>query len=81
MITKELFTIDGFNNFYEGYSNKNETWNGWDTPCFEKNIVEKLIKLDNNNEHLRFVYDENNDVYIEYDIDNDLTREYEGYDI
>lgn len=70
MMEKKLFTLDG-EKAYLGFSNE-ETWNGFECPCFELEECKKIMDAFNKeNEELevevKLIYDEEKDCFIEQD--------------
>ncbi len=41
--TRGIFTIDGLEGPYEGYST-GERWNGWACPVFERSVAERIAE-------------------------------------
>ena len=70
---KAYFNI-GNSEYYEGYHLKDERWNGWARPYFEKCIAELFI---NNfaTRDFQIVYDKYTDCYIWKTLENDIVTE------
>ena len=62
MYKQTYFTIGGEND-YKGYYIENNTWNGFETPLFEKEEIEKFIKQETS-EQLKIEYNNLDDIYI-----------------
>ena len=67
---KAYFNI-GSSEYYEGYHFKDERWNGWARPYFEKCIAELFV---NNfaTRDFQIVYDKYTDCYICKTLENDI---------
>ena len=67
---KAYFNI-GSNEYYEGYYIKDNRWNGWARPYFEKNIADLFV---NNFSTVNFeiVYDKYTDCYICKTLENGI---------
>lgn len=67
---KAYFNI-GNSEYYEGYHIKDERWNGWARPYFEKCIAELFV---NNfaTRDFQIVYDKYTDCYICKTLENDI---------
>lgn len=59
---KAYFNI-GNSQYYEGYHIKDERWNGWARPCFEKCIAELFVN-NFSTKDFQIVYDKYTDCYI-----------------
>lgn len=68
---KAYFNSDS-NRFYEGYHINNIRWNGFATPCFEKQVAD-IIANDCSTYDFKIGYDEEKDSYV--------VTEYEGINI
>ena len=55
---KALFTIDGFDHNYAGYTN-GQTWNGWQMPYLPKSEVLRLLENECFGDYVRFEWDGN----------------------
>ena len=75
---KAYFNI-GNSEYYEGYHIKDERWNGWARPYFEKCIAELFV---NNfaTRDFQIVYDKYTDCYICKTLENDIVTFYGKYD-
>lgn len=80
---KTLFTIDGFERFFEGYT-KGDHWNGWACPWFTKEAAEDIMRT-NNESHCYIAYqmryDESQDAFIREEPEYDESYVVNGYDI
>ena len=66
---KAYFNI-GSRQYYEGYHIKDERWNGWARPYFEKCIAELFIN-NFSTKDFQIVYDKYTDCYICKTLEND----------
>ncbi len=74
IIKKAYFNIDGQREYYEGYHNPKELWNGWAMPYFEKKIA-NVIKENMTKYGAKMEYDEENDYYTNIFPDEDEETE------
>lgn len=77
------FGIDSCPTLVQGYT-RGERWNGWQCPCFTKEVVDKYIETEDMRTAYKVVYNESKDTYILYDNyveDDDEPLAYEGHDI
>lgn len=81
---KSLFTIDGINAIFEGYTN-GQHWNGWACPYFTKEVGMQIVQIFNNQTHMLedeyMRYDENIDAFIRKDACYDEPEMFHGIDI
>lgn len=66
---KAYFNI-GNSEYYEGYHIKNERWNGWARPYFERSIAELFVN-NFSTKDFQIVYDKYTDCYICKTLEND----------
>lgn len=80
MLHKTLFTIDGFEAIFEGYTD-GSYWNGWACPWFTKEVGLKIAKLNNevNNIDYFMAYNERTDSFIK--LNDDEPEIFQGQDI
>lgn len=70
MLRKTLFTIDGTEAIFEGYTDGSH-WNGWACPWFTKEVAEEIMRI--NNAYYTF-----GEWQMRYDAEQDaFVREYE----
>lgn len=69
---KSLFTIDGFEAIFEGYT-QGQHWNGWACPYFTKKVADEIMRV-NNESYCGVAYQ------IRYDEKQDAFIQEEGYD-
>lgn len=91
MYKKRYFNIDDmFSNNCEGYQEFREngyalSWNGFATPCFEKEVAIMILDTCAMIEDFEYIYDEKMDVFIIKEWGNNHTYydefEYDGYNI
>lgn len=73
--TKAFFNIGNLE-YYEGYYDKRQRWNGWARPYFEKSIAE-LIAHNFSSSDYQIVYDKYTDCFICKIYENDSVTETE----
>lgn len=61
--TKSYFSIDIYNEYYEGYHNPEYRWNGWAAPYFTKEIADKIMQNMSSND-CRITYDKEKNQYV-----------------
>lgn len=66
---KAYFNI-GSRQYYEGYHIKDERWNGWARPYFEKCIAELFVNNFSTSD-FKIIYDKSTDCYICKTFEND----------
>ena len=69
---KSLFTIDGIDAIFEGYTDGRH-WNGWACPYFTEEVANQIMRVNNkiNGEDYQMRYDEDYDAFIR-DEDDEL---------
>lgn len=77
---KTLFTIDGFDAVWEGYTD-GKHWNGWACPYFTKEVADDIMRINNaDNNGTEMYYVPTTDTYVRtWDDGND--EEFDGIDI
>lgn len=78
MLRKTLFTIDGFEAVFDGYTDGSH-WNGWACPWFTKKVADEIMRISKNKGYYVY-YDQNSDTYMYY-VDDDNNDEFQGNDI
>ena len=87
---KSRFGIDAIDEdeYYVGYNKvlengKCENWNGWAAPCFEKDVVEKMLNDDVFKDTYSYIYNSKEDTYtlIPNEGFGEDTEEFDGFDI
>ena len=80
---KTLFTIDGFDAIWEGYTDGTH-WNGWAKPWFTKEVAEDVMRVNNESYcdvAYQMRYDESQDAFIREEPEYDEPYVVEGCDI
>ena len=79
---KSLFTIDGFEAIWEGYTDGMH-WNGWAKPWFTKEVGMAIVRVSNkiNDEEHQASYNADTDTFIFASGYDGETDEIKGYDI
>lgn len=77
---KSLFTIDGFDALFEGYTD-GQHWNGWACPYFPKKVADEIMRVGNkiNGEDYQMRYDAETDAYI-YGVGEE-TETFKGFNV
>lgn len=78
---KSLFTIDGFEGIFEGYT-QGQHWNGWACPYFTKEVAETIMNANNKyaDEDFKMSYNADTDTFVR-PYDEDENEEFQGIDI
>ena len=85
MLRKTLFTIDGTEAIFEGYTDGSH-WNGWACPWFTKEVADKIARIVNK-EHLSeldgkaMYYLQETDTFQYEPFGEDMREEFQGKDI
>lgn len=79
---KTLFTIDGFEAIWEGYTDGTH-WNGWAKPWFTKEVADDIMRVNNkvNGEDYQMRYNAETDTFSRVSGFEDVDDEFQGYDI
>lgn len=79
---KGLFNVEGLEENYIGYC-KNDTWNGWVIPCFEKDTVIKMLDEEYIQCCYTYIYNSESDTFTLKPNEGfgDYIEEYKGFDI
>lgn len=79
---KSLFTIDGFEAIFEGYT-QGQHWNGWACPYFTKEMADEIIRINNKTSDVafHFGYNEDTDTFYRFSDPIDHFEEFTGIDI
>ena len=78
---KSLFTIDGFDAIFEGYTD-GKHWNGWACPYFTKEVADKIAAVYNaENGDCSMAYNAEKDCFETFTWDTENDEEFRGYDI
>lgn len=78
---KSLFTIDGFEGIFEGYT-QGQYWNGWACPYFTKEVAETIMNANNKcaDVDFRMSYNADTDTFSR-PYDEEEVEEFKGIDI
>lgn len=80
---KSLFTIDGFDAIFEGYT-QGQHWNGWACPYFTKEVAGKIMQVNNKSHDFKAYqmhYDKEQDAFIRQEDEGDEPYVMKGIDI
>lgn len=80
---KTLFTIDGIEGIFEGYTDGRH-WNGWACPYFTKKVADEIMRVNNESYcgvAYQMHYDESQDAFIREEPEYDEPYIVQGYDV
>lgn len=79
---KSLFTIDGFEAIFEGYTDGRH-WNGWACPYFTKKVADDIMHVNNklNDEEYHMHYNAETDTFSRTSGFEEIEDEFQGVDI